>query len=246
VVGGLAASAIALLMLGACDSSERERPDGDDGIDAGEGGVGGRDAGHAGQMAGDPTRCVDGGEIPSELPSRQTVTLIVRNDSAADRYLSLGGSWCHAYLVTARDGAEPVRAGGSCPGQQRGDGVIARAAMVGSLRPGAWNLSWDAREMALCESARADCPHLTTTKGALQPAAPGGYVASVVAYGTLPTWCTEAPSELGLYACDGNAPATTFTPRGLCDRSAELENFAASADFTLPESGDLEVVLVLK
>jgi hypothetical protein len=243
----LVAFAIALLTLGACDSGEREPRYADDGTDAGEGGAGGRDAGAAGQMAGDPTRCVDGGPIPSELPSRQTVTLVVRNDSAADRYLSLGGSWCAEYVVTARDGAEPGGARASCPGQQQGDGVIARAARVAWLTPGtSWNLSWDAREMAQCESARAGCPHLTTKKGALQPADPGAYVASVVAYGALPPWCTEAPSELGLYACDDSAPVTTFTARGLCNRSAEFESFGASADFTLPESGDLEVVLLLE
>ena len=225
---------------------------GDAGAGAGTGAAGTGAAGTGGAPPGDPMQCDDGSAIPSELDSTRTVTVVVRNDSDQTRYVATTGIGCAPFGIERVEGAEATTvalgfavecalcqsAPAHCDGPSSGAGAMT------AVPPGeSMELLWDARGLALCSSPKADCPFRSEQKGALQPVASGDYRFSLYAYSVLPAWCSEA----GAIECDESMlrGGGVFVPYGLCYPQEFGEANLLAVDFTLADSGDVEVSLPL-
>jgi hypothetical protein len=195
---------------------------------------------------------LDGGPDvwPSQIPSRQSVSFTVVSQrkgwvvADADRCGAINierqnfdGSWRTVVLGI------PYQCGCECP-------APLDLAGLQSL-PSLPTLTWDARELAVATEVRK-CP---TVPGQTQdvpvlhpfpqPVAAGHYRVRVPVLDSLPRACTEQPDS-GRASC--SQFCSTTSPAGVCS----LREFqgcpsdrAATAEFDLPESGDVAVDLLV-
>ena len=227
--GGVAAT-------GGTGGADGPRASGGAGGDAGTGDAG-RDGAGAGRI---PTSCGDGGPIPADVPSTQTVTFTVRNDASVDRYLVTKGSNCLVFGVEQWTGTSWLALGlelsdsrfdacypGSC---DRGAPSPSELAV---LHPGqSYALKWDARALATC-TAPGRCPQLTVSMGAPQPVPAGLYRLTARVFPALPLRCSVADAgAVATCGLGGLGPCTDMV--SMC-QWADLAS--ASAEVTLGTQG---------
>ena len=194
------------------------------------------DAGRGGAGAGGiPTSCGDGGPIPADVPSTQTVTFTVRNDANVDRYLVTKGSNCLAFGVEQWTGTSWLaldlelsdsRFNACYPGSC--DTVAPSPSELAVLHPGqSYALKWDARALVTC-TAPGKCPQLTVSMGAPQPVPAGRYRLTARVFPALPLGCSSVADAGAVATCSLGmlGPCTDMVSTcewgGLASASAEV------------------------
>jgi hypothetical protein len=187
-------------------------------------------------------RCSD---VPQEVASRQTVTVVVRNDTTEDRYLITQGQWCTPFSVSALGNSGPTElvlqgygladdicSVGGC------DMTAPAPTQVVLLRPGeSYSLVWDARASAGCLAPITACPDFVRPLSALEPVPAGDYRITAHANVSPPVCDGAFPYAPG---CSPGMSAACYTAPTACSSEA-----SASVDFSLPASGDVTVELPL-
>jgi len=185
---------------------------------------------------------------PSEVASRQSVRFVVESqrvgwavtDARLCSALNLerqrfDGTWQSLVLGI------PFQCGCECPSPTAG-----RVAVLESLSsPPA--VSWDAREFVVmteivkCPTVGTGTQDVPVLRPIPQPVSPGHYRATMAVYDALPMGCTDY-TDAGVAFCSypyGNtAPVVS-------DYRACVADKTAWAEFDLPESGDIEVDLLI-
>jgi hypothetical protein len=194
-----------------------------------------------------PTACP-----PANVPSLQTVHLVVTNASGADRYLVTAGDLCDAFSVSFSHQAPlPLSLGFQC---------ICECPPPGSARPGglrrlgpgeSYTLAWDARSLTTC-TRTYDCstngwPGMGSVSeflGASAPVGPGSYSATIGALTSLPQGCSSGdgtafscPIGYGGYPGPGPLPGPIAT--------ACPADVSATGGFVLPATGDVDVAITI-
>jgi hypothetical protein len=185
---------------------------------------------------------------PTPLPSRQSVHFTI--ESQRRGWAVISADRCGALSVERQNGdgswqplvlGIPYQCGCECP-------VPPDFAGLQSLSSPP-KLTWDARELAVV-STILNCP---TTPGHTQgmpmlrafpqPVAAGHYRATAVVFDSLPVACTEQV-ETGWASCvDFSRSPYPFAP--LTEYKACPGNRTAKAEFDLPASGDIDVVMLV-
>ncbi|HLK40758.1 MAG TPA: hypothetical protein VKU41_28590 [Polyangiaceae bacterium] len=137
-------------------------------------------------------------EQGTQEPSRQTVRLVVTNQTTTDRFLVDRGWECDAFRIASPGGSPlPLQLTTQCPCECPSPGP-AGPSSVERLSPGAsFTLTWDARSISTCAET-VDCaaqgwPNTPPGSALVASAAPvpaGTYVATVVAFKALPMSCS--------------------------------------------------------
>jgi len=178
------------------------------------------------------------------------VTFTITNNSGADRYVATAGNNCMTIeLDRLWDGGQSLVAlavGFQCP---------CECPMPGSARPTAFRrvgpgetfeVTWDARGLTTWRQS-IDCNDLAPfpprrssfVTGVLRPVEPGRFRVVLGIEPTLPAGCSGSGSD---YRCDVSYDTNDMSeiaPR--CATSA-----IATAEFTLPASGDVAVSVEIK
>jgi hypothetical protein len=257
-----------LLAVGACGGSVASQgPSSDFDVDAGEGPPpvlgpdgGGADAGTI-RVDAPPDVYVDptpdarpdvvSACAPKDVPSQQTVHLVVTNASGADRYLVTAGNFCDPYAVSfSHQAAMPLSLGFQCLCECPNPGP-ARAAALHRLAPGeSFSLSWDARSLSTCNQPW-DCGANGWPGGGIQnqivgasrPVGPGDYSVSVGALTSVPQACSSADGTT--YDCPmgfGGPPPGPFPGPIATMCPADV---SAVGGFVLPAAGNVDVAIAI-
>ena len=187
---------------------------------------------------------------PSQIPSRQSARFTI--ESQRRGWAVVDADLCGAINIERQnsDGSWralvlgiPYQCGCECPVPLDFAGLesLARSPM----------LTWDARELAIATEVRK-CPTIpgqTQDMPVLhqfpQPVAPGHYRVRVPVLDSLPRACTEQPNS-GRTSCSQFCSNTS--PAGICslrEYQACPGDRTATAEFDLPESGDVAVDLLV-
>jgi hypothetical protein len=188
--------------------------------------------------AGSDTACPSTA-APADVPPTSTVDFVLTNTSNADRYVAVNGMLCNAYDVQGVSWPDTFSCPCECP-QPR------TFASFNRIGPGmTWPLHWDGRG-AVRYTTYVDCSAQgwpgagcqATQGAAMQPVAPGSYVAEFVVLDALPTLRGGACQGLSdVFQCDmGGAPS------GLCDgKNNGVATSVVTQAFTLRASGQTTV-----
>jgi hypothetical protein len=203
---------------------------------------------------------------PQEVPSRQTVTFMLQNETAADLFVVTKGHLCEPFSVWPVSDAgaaalrlvggiwvEPVTATSvSCEGVSPGLGQFAG---LHRLKPGeAYSVRWDARALV---TSKVTLPCIqpqygsqTVEVGALQPVSPGPYRATLAIATMVPGLGGGFPSP-SAPACRAHPGSTddfdcTYFPNGIPMAGLCPSDHPQSVSFTLPERGDLTVMVPVR
>ena len=175
----------------------------------------------------------------TDVPSTQTVTFAVLNNTAVDRYLVTGGSFCDPFSVDHNGIVVPLQLGFQCLCEC--PGIPSPAAVVFHLlKPGEkYNVTWDARSLVTCSKAR-DCGQgfvVQELTGGHQPVAAQNYNVTFGVELTLPSGCNPGSSP-GDYVC---TPMASMGPPAASVQSL-CPAFSNTAEAVfLPTSGDITV-----
>ena len=210
VLLGTLGSACSSQMVGDAGTGGHAGALGQTGGDAGTGGY----AGALGQTSGDAgtggCSFVSGpaaswplcSEIPQEVASRQTVTVLVRNDTNQDRYVVTQGMSCTPFGVSSIGDAAAtdlllrgyVHVMDSCYGCAC-DAVPPEVTQEVLLSPGGtYPLVWDARTSVGCLIPNTGCPDRVHPVSVLQPV-PAGEYRITVKLNLSPPLCDGGPVD---------------------------------------------------
>jgi len=202
--------------------------------------------------AGQHDSCPPGDTPPEALPSEQTVTFVIENDTTETYYAVVFGWFCDGFGVTTAAGvALPLSVGFECicecpnPGAPRGDTFVA-------IEPGAgWAFTWDARslrtytEVIDCNDYGWDSSCQEITQGVRQPVEAGTYRVRVPFELELDEGCWQQSD--GTFSCSDGYPFEggdyndlPTNPQQVCPGAG-----LAEVEFELPASGDTEVHISL-
>jgi hypothetical protein len=205
------------------------------------------DSGVAGDAGG---ATADASPPPTEIASSQTVTVTVTNNSGADRYIVTDGNNCTPFdIVEILEGGlalVPIAIGFQCP---------CECPMPGGALPTAFrrigagesiDVTWDARALAtwresiVCNDGAPFPPrHSSYVTGVAQPVEAGTYRITLGVEPTLPAGCQGADPDYRCGVKYGTNDMSEFAPR--CATTS-----IATAEFSLPASGDVQVTVELK
>lgn len=207
--------------------------------------------------AHDPNLCFDGSPVPSSIGAKQSVTVKLRNDSGEDRFVVTQGppQACTKFGIWAVTGegktaidltqpkAQTVVGHCTIPTNIVCDIPSPAPTELVKLGPGqSYSLKWDAREFAHCGSSTPACPELESVRhGGLQPVPAGQYRIELSLYSTLPPYCKTSGNQ-DTFNCSPY-PTNCYSDVPVCgvrDRTS-----SASADFSVPASGDVTVEIPL-
>jgi hypothetical protein len=190
-------------------------------------------------------KCDDGSPLPVSASSVQTVTFTLRNASGGTRYIVTEGNQCTPFGIawwTADSWQGLILKVGtptSCNGECNlceCDWPTPAPSAVRALEPGdSYAFEWSATSYAVCSTPIAACPNKTMWVAAGQPVAPGRYRLSVPLADAVPTDCSPT-SDTGKYTCSPGALSFCMWVQATC----RLQS-SASVEFTLPESGNIQV-----
>jgi hypothetical protein len=204
------------------------------------------DSGVAGDAGGAKA---DAAPPPKAIPSTQTVTVTLTNDSGADRYIVTAGNNCTPFdVVEIIEGGlalVPIAIGFQCP---------CECPMPGAALPEAFrrvgagesvDVTWDARELVTwresitCNDGAPFPPrHSSSVTGVPQPVEAGKYRISLGVEPTLPSGCSGTDPDYRCNILYGTNDMSEYAPR--CATSS-----VATVDFSLPETGDVHVTIQL-
>lgn len=210
-------------------------------------GTGGTSA--AAASGGGPVgQCLDGSAPPSTAGSVQTVSVTLRNASSGIKYVSTAGYQCTTFAIQRLSSSDwltldvkPVSCNGQCGSCTCEEGSAVPSAVL-ALEPGdTYSFDWDARSYASCSTPIAECPDQTQQLGAKQPVAPGAYRLFVPIANGVPASCSPT-SDAGRYVCSPGGMSSCGSSWSMLTCIMET---ATAIEFTLPESGDLQVELPL-
>ena len=176
--------------------------------------------GSSAPQAGDSDVGLDsGGGAHTELPSTQSVTILINNDSGEDRWVVTAGQFCTPFgIQKVGAGSLLLSMGFQCicecanPGPEHVSGYR-------HLRPGeAFRVTWDARDLTTFAES-VDCATRgwasagvqSVTSGVLRPVKAGAYSVTIGVEKTLPRDCTE-PASSGDVSCYRLAGGATYGP----------------------------------
>jgi len=196
----------------------------------------------------DAGACVDppsGPPVPSDVPSRQTVTFHVTGSG----YLGVrsGIAPCNPFSIFSGT-TEIDQVGGLqvlCEGPLPPSPTVSRYMMLGE-----YDLEWDARQLVSYTTAYDCAAHGWPGAGCQrerhdvhQPVDAGHYRVRVAVDDVLPGSCTEVGDAPGFFACSdfgsGGPPPFGSTPT-TCPTGRTFD-----VEFDLPESGDIVVNVVV-
>jgi hypothetical protein len=199
-------------------------------------------------VAGALGKCTDGTAIPTQSASVQTVTFTLRTTSSATRYIATAGAQCSTFAIgraAALDWEQLTLdvASISCNGRCamcNCDSSKPLPREVIALEPGTtYSFDWDARSYVVCSTPIAACPEQTQLFGEKQPAPPGRYKLWVPMAVTLPPECAAADT-VGSFTCRPSGMTSCSWSQPMCKMESQT-----SIEFTLPESGNIQVEVPL-
>ena len=185
----------------------------------------------------------------AQSSSRQTVSLVVTNQTTADRFVVDLGWQCDALRFAPPDGGPlPLQLVPQCICECPNPGA-AGPASVERLAPGASiTLTWDARSITTCIET-VDCvaqgwpntPPASALVASAGPVAAGAYAATIAVFKALPANCSGAGPMIACSVGGGSTPPTYSTgAQSLC-----TSDVTSTATFMLPASGDVQVPLAI-
>jgi hypothetical protein len=206
------------------------------------------------------------GDRPKTIASVQNVSFTITNGSDQDRFVVTKGHLCQPYAVArlAAGSPQPLRLDGSsvvlpsdatrvtCEGTGPGTDYFSA---LHRIRPGqSFNITWDARafvekQVTLPCLQDANASHAAIV-GALQPVGPGSYrvtigLQTLVPNGgtdlRLPRSCTPVSGSPDDFTCTSLMGGLPMAFDQLC-----YSNAPVTADFLIPEHGDVNVALPAK
>jgi hypothetical protein len=198
--------------------------------------------------------------VPSEVAATTTVHLEVKNTSGGDRWIATTGTWCEPTSIERLDPGHP----GSASHLGRGIGFqcLCECPNPGAPFVQAWRklgpgesvtLDWDGRALVTYTTPYDCSTHgwpgqgvQAQLNGALQPAAPGTYRATIDVARAVPAGCTQT-GTLPEWTCSPGYPGY---PGSMPPAIAQLcpagdGNTTASATFDLPAAGTVSVPLAI-
>jgi hypothetical protein len=216
----------------------------------GTGGSGGGGDGGSGGDGGCFGSCSDAAP-PSDIPSRQTVTFELSNQTGADRFVVTQGWYCDDFGIASGPGgaALPLELGFQCLCECPNPGPV-QATAYHRVAPGAsYRLTWDARSLVTW-SELYDCathgwpgvPPQNEVFGAHQPVGAGPYRVTFAIEQTLPSRCS--PTSGDDYTCTMEQPPIGMWPTTIAQICPSLA--PQTVGFTLPQSGDLSLPVALQ
>jgi hypothetical protein len=205
------------------------------------------------------------GDRPRPVASVQSVTFTITNGSGQDRFVVTRGHVCQPYAVArlVSGSPQPLRLEGSsvvlpsdatratCEGTSPGMDYLAA---LHRIRPGeSFTITWDARAfveqqvtLPCLQDPTASRPAIV---GALQPVTPGSYRVTVGVQSSIPNGgadlrlprsCTPVAGAPDDFTCTSLPGGLPMAVDQLCHSNAPV-----TAEFVIPEHGDLSVPMPL-